>query len=121
YAPGSVMPGYAAAKAAMVNMTVSLAQELAQSGITANTLSPGPVHTPTMELMMRGLAAQHGWGNDWDEIERRVASQAIPTLVGRVGRVEEIAAAVAFLASTHADYMTGSHLRMDGGNIKSIV
>ncbi len=120
-APGTFLPHYAAAKAALINTTVSLAQELAGTGVTVNTISPGPVVTPAYERVARSMAEQGNWGTtDWDQIDKRFSSEVVPTLVGRAGRVEEVAAAVAFLASPLADFITAAHLRVDGGFVKSI-
>jgi 3-oxoacyl-[acyl-carrier protein] reductase len=119
--PAAVRPHYAAAKAALVNMTVSLAREFSGSGVTINTVSPGPIRTPTLEPMLRGIAKQSGWAaDDWSEIERRFVKEIVPNSVGRIGRVEDIAHAVAFLASPLADYIDGANLRVDGGYVTSV-
>jgi 3-oxoacyl-[acyl-carrier protein] reductase len=119
--PAAVMPHYAAAKAALVNVTVSLAREFSGSGVTINTVSPGPIRTATLERTMRGIAKQAGWGtDDWAEIERRIVTEVVPNSVGRIGRVEDIAHAVAFLASPLCDYIDGANLRVDGGYVTSI-
>jgi 3-oxoacyl-[acyl-carrier protein] reductase len=119
--PAAVMPHYAAAKAALVNSTVSLAREFSNTGVTVNTVSPGPIRTPALERTMRGIAKQSQWGtDDWEEIERRAVKEVVPNSVGRIGRVEDIAHAVTFLASPLADYIDGANLRVDGGYVTSI-
>jgi 3-oxoacyl-[acyl-carrier protein] reductase len=64
------MADYAAAKAAMVNATVSLAKALAGTGVTANTISPGVIHTKGVERVLREPAERAGWGDDWKIIQR---------------------------------------------------
>ncbi len=118
--PATFMVDYAAAKAAMNNATVSLAKEFAKYGITINTVSPGPILTPALERVARGLAETNGWGDDWDEIEKRFSQEVVPTSVGRVGRVEDIANAVAFLASPLAGFINGANLRIDGGFVTAV-
>ena len=71
--------------------------------------------------MLRGIAQQQGWGTDeWAEIERRAVTEVVPTSVGRMGRVEEVAHAVTFLASPLADFIDGANLRVDGGFVTAI-
>ncbi len=90
---------YAATKAAMFGFSKSLAQEVASKGITVNTVSPGYTQTP----MLAGVKE--------DVLHSIIAN--IP--VGRLGKPEEIAAAVAFLASPESGFITGANLDVNGG------
>ena len=61
-----------------------------------------------------------GWGDDLAQIEHRVVQEILPNSVGRVGRVDDIASAVAFLASPLAGFINGANLRVDGGSAQSV-
>ncbi len=113
--PRARMPGYYAAKASLPNMTVGLAKELAGTGVTVNTVSPGLIATAEVRAGLERRARKEGWGEDWDEVQRRAAADWMPNPAGRIGRVEEVGALVAFLASDHAGYVNGADLRIDGG------
>lgn len=76
--PLARMPDYGASKAALVNMTVSLAKELAGTGVTVHTVSPGIVVTDEIERFFRALAAQRGWGTEWSAIETAVLREWRP-------------------------------------------
>ncbi|MGH8794332.1 MAG: SDR family NAD(P)-dependent oxidoreductase, partial [Stackebrandtia sp.] len=105
---------YSAAKAAVVNMTTSLARHLAGTGITANTVSPGVIVTAGMRKLFEDGAARRGWPQDWDELEQLVTAEYAPNPTGRLGTGDDISAAAAFLASPLADYVNGIDLRVDG-------
>jgi 3-oxoacyl-[acyl-carrier protein] reductase len=90
---------YSSAKAGLIGLTKASARELGSRGITVNAVAPGFVLTELTE----GLA---------DEWKQRITEQ---TPLGRFGTVEEIAYAVAFLASDEAAYITGQVLAVDGG------
>jgi 3-oxoacyl-[acyl-carrier protein] reductase len=115
--PPATRPDYSAAKAAMVAMTASLAKAVAMDCITANTVSPGTIHSVSLEEAFRKAAVQNGLAADapWSEVEKQVLPVFASVPMGRVGTLEEIADAVAFLASPRAAYITGANLRLDGG------
>lgn len=98
---GSCEVHYSAAKAGLIGLTKALAKELAPSGITVNAVSPGAVETDMMKMLGR-------------EVCESVAEE---TPVGRLGRSEEIADAVCFLASEKAAYITGQVLSVNGGSV----
>ena len=119
--PPAVNPDYAASKAALVNATVSLAKELAGSGVTVNSISPGPIATEGVEQMVRGAARARNWGDDWGVIQRRWIRDVLQSeLVSRFGTAEEVADLVAFIASPRASYINGANFRIDGGLAPSI-
>lgn len=99
-AGGSV---YAASKGAVLAFSRSMARENAPYGITSNVIAPGPVETP----MLKDALAQGG-----DKLYRAMVGA---TLVGRLGSADEIAAAVAFMASDEAGFITGEVLGVSGG------
>jgi len=90
---------YAASKAGMIGMTKSLAQEIANRGVTVNCVAPGFVST----AMTDALA----------DAQREAILERVPA--GRLGEPSEVASAVAYLASEEAAYMTGQTLHVNGG------
>lgn len=114
--PPPEFPTYGPAKAALVNLSVGLARALPLTGITVNTVSPGNTLTETMLSNLPRIAVANGWPEtDPLEIEKRFVAEQWPSPAGRMGRVEEIAALICFVASTHASYITGTNYRIDGG------
>ncbi len=112
--PRPNMVDYSAAKAAVTNLTGSLAQHLAGTGITANTISPGVILTPGMQEMFQSRADAAGDIRPWEELEADIVTGYAANPTGRLGRPEDIAAAAVFLASPRADYINGTTLRVDG-------
>ena len=96
---------YAASKGAVVELTRQLAVEYARQGVRVNCVCPGTVDTP---VLRRGMAMS---GDPEGFLDMLIANHPI----GRIGRAEEVAAAVAFLASDEASFITGSILPVDGG------
>ncbi|WP_432142729.1 SDR family NAD(P)-dependent oxidoreductase [Streptomyces sp. bgisy084] len=112
------MVAYSAAKAAVVNLTTSLARHLAGTGVTANCVSPGVIVTPSMYRMFEERSAgDDGVQGDSEggPEEAELVAEYGPNPSGRLGRPSDIAAAVAYLASPLADYVNGIELRVDGG------
>jgi len=112
-------PQYSATLAARHNLAVSLARELKDSGVTSNVVAPGAIITEEAQPMLVQMGQAHGWGETLEEIERNAVKTIAPNDTGRFGRPEEIAAAVAYLASPMADYVSGATIRVDGGTIRS--
>ena len=115
--PPSTRPDYSAAKAAMVAMSASLAKAVAAEGITVNTVSPGTIRSGKLEAAFRKAAADGGLREDapWAEVERAALPLFAAVPMERVGTLEDISDAVAFLVSPRAGYITGTNLRIDGG------
>jgi NAD(P)-dependent dehydrogenase (short-subunit alcohol dehydrogenase family) len=115
--PPASRPDYSAAKAAMIAMTASMAKAAALDGVTVNTVSPGTIRSISLETAFRAAALANGMaeGTPWEEIEQFVLPMFAHVPLGRVGTVEEIADAIAFLVSPRAGYITGSNIRLDGG------
>ncbi|MEV7368780.1 SDR family NAD(P)-dependent oxidoreductase [Streptomyces sp. NPDC003328] len=118
--PIAMQPHYNASLAARHNLAVSLARELKDTGVTSNVVAPGAILVDAVERLLTGIAPDHGWGESWEEIERNAARDFVPNDIGRFGRPEEIAGAVAYLASPYADYISGATIRVDGGTIRSV-
>jgi NAD(P)-dependent dehydrogenase (short-subunit alcohol dehydrogenase family) len=98
--PQPVMADYAAAKAALVNASVSLAKALAGTGIIVNTISPGLIGTEGVERVLRETAQAQDWGTDWELIQKRWMSEVLRSdFVSRLGAVDEVADLVVFVAS----------------------
>lgn len=107
-APGAA--AYSASKAAVAMLTRSAALELAEHGIRVNAVSPSAVRTPMWRAMpfFKDMVAELGEEGAWGAL-------AHGTPLGRVAEPEEVARAIAFLASDDASYITGVDLPVDGG------
>ncbi len=90
---------YAASKAGMIGLTKTIAREVASRGITVNAVAPGFIETDMTRSM--------------NEAALKAGLAAVP--MGRIGSAEDVANAVAFLASDEAGYITGCTLKVDGG------
>lgn len=113
--PNSRQPHYYAAKAALANMTVSLAKELSGTGITVNLVSPGLIRTPEVEAAYLERAKAQGWGDTWEAAEAQITQKYAPNPVGRIATREEVANVVVFLCSGPASFVNAQNIRVDGG------
>lgn len=95
---------------AVVGLGKTLANEVAKDGITVNTVCPGWTYTERVEQLLTDRAQRQGL-----TVEQTMAQITNTIPMGRMGRVEEFAAAVAFLACERASYITGVALQVDGG------
>jgi NAD(P)-dependent dehydrogenase (short-subunit alcohol dehydrogenase family) len=102
---------YAAAKAGMIALVKSIAQEVGHSGVTLNIVSPGATNTPLRMAREQSLHQQIGD----EKYARRQASVLKLYPTGRIGEPEDAAAAVAFLCSDEASWITGQVLSVNGG------
>ncbi|MFL6126446.1 SDR family oxidoreductase [Actinophytocola sp.] len=93
---------YAATKAAVRSLVRTWANELKERGIRVNAVAPGPTDAPAVSALTADPAA----------LKKQLATQ-VP--LGRLGRPDEIAAAVTFLASEESSFVTGTSLYVDGG------
>ncbi|WP_047151731.1 SDR family NAD(P)-dependent oxidoreductase [Aneurinibacillus tyrosinisolvens] len=101
YKAGAQIPHYSAAKAGVINFSRALAFELAPYGIRVNSVSPGFVETPLTAEGLQNARFE-------EAIQRKTALR-------RIGKPEEIANVITFIASPEASYMTGSDVLVDGG------
>jgi 2-hydroxycyclohexanecarboxyl-CoA dehydrogenase len=96
---------YAGAKGGVIAFTKTVAREAARAGVTANAVCPGPTDTP----MLRGMAGE-------DEAGRKLIDSLVRAVpMRRLGQPEDVAAAIGFLASDSAGFITGQTLSVSGG------
>ncbi len=117
--PDGDMTHYAAAKAAILNMTKNLSKAYALDGVLINAVSPGMIATPAVEEMATETAKR--MGITMTEVLSRFVTKRRPHLaLRRPGQSEEVAAVVLFLASEAASYITGTNVRVDGGSVAGV-
>ena len=113
--PQGGMPPYSESKAANINLAISLAHALTDSGVTSNAISPGIILTPGLHKRFDKM----GLDSNLD-VRAKMAADFSHNPTGRAGYPHEIADAVVFLASERADYITGQILRVDGGYVPTV-
>lgn len=114
------MVHYGVSKAAMQGLSRGLAKVLAGSGVTVNSILPGPTRTEGAIKMMTGLAA--GRGVSVSEMEKLFLAENRPSsLLQRFATADEVANLCVYVASEQASATTGAALRVEGGIVESIV
>jgi NAD(P)-dependent dehydrogenase (short-subunit alcohol dehydrogenase family) len=99
--------GYCAAKGGFLTFTKALAADLSDKNIRVNALAPGMIATPMNQTLADDPKVGSAWNNE--------------NLVGRWGQPEDVAKSAVFLASSDADFITGSTIQVDGGSISAFV
>jgi 3-oxoacyl-[acyl-carrier protein] reductase len=118
--PSAAMPEYSVAKAAELSLSRLFADRYAKQGVLVNAICPGPVEA---ELWMEpgGLLDQSKEMSGAESREEALATAGSKRPIGRLAAVEEIAAAIVFLCSQRASYVSGAAWSVDGGTVQVII
>ena len=110
---------YNLTKAAIINLSKGLSKLYGKNNILVNTVSPAFIYTPLVEAMLQEQAQNKGI--QVEQAQAEFLSKNRPGIeLGRPGTIEEVGAAIVFLASDQASFITGTNLRVDGGSVGTI-
>lgn len=118
--PSAAMPEYSVAKAAELSLSRLFADRHAASGVLVNAICPGPVEAE-MWMEPGGLLDQSQRMSGASSREEALANAGSKRPIGRLAKVEEIAAAIVFLCSERASYVSGAAWSVDGGTVQVII
>jgi len=118
--PSAAMPEYSVAKAAELSLSRLFADRYAKSGVLVNAICPGPVESE-MWMEPGGLLDQSQTMSGAPSRERALAEAGSKRPIGRLAQAEEIAAAIVFLCSERASYVSGAAWSVDGGTVQVII
>jgi 3-oxoacyl-[acyl-carrier protein] reductase len=118
--PSAAMPEYSVAKAAELSLSRLFADRYAKSGVLVNAVCPGPVESE-MWMDAGGLLDQSREMAGAESREEALEAAGAKRPIGRLARVEEIAAAIVFLCSERASYVSGAAWSVDGGTVQVII
>jgi 3-oxoacyl-[acyl-carrier protein] reductase len=116
-APSASLPEYAASKAALANLTLSLADECRGTGVTVNTVTPGVIATDTVLEYVRMEARQRGWMGGDDALMARAVHALFGNPPGAWGTPADVAYVTTVLCSPLANWINGVDYRVDGGGV----
>lgn len=110
---------YCAAKAGVINLAKNLSKAYAQEGILVNSVSPAFIATPMTDAMMEKRAREKGMS--FDQAVETFLKEKRPHLeLRRRGKVQEVAAVIAFLCSQYSSFVVGANYRVDGGSVATV-
>ncbi len=110
---------YSATKGALNNFSKGLSKRHAEDGILVNTVSPAFIETPLVEGMMEETAEEQGITKE-EAVQQFLENNRPNIELKRPGRIDEVGALVAFLASEKASFVNGANYRIDGGSVASV-